>query len=149
VIRTETFRLPQGVTFELPFDWWVEAGMIGFRPNRASYRVARTSRRMIRVPIREIAPLDMAGRQHLDFGGFDRKRMVSILQAIAQDNPLPPIKVVQRPEGAYLYKLCDGTHRFYGSAAAGFEMVPTVEGWLPETEAITVQTEALLIRDKA
>jgi hypothetical protein len=138
VIGTRRFQLPHGLEFELPADWWTEAGMAGFQPNAAAYRAADELREIKRVPLKEIAPQNMGGRQHLDFGGFDRKRMVSILRAIAQGYPLPPIEIVERPEGQYRYKLCNGTHRFYGSAAAGFPMIPTVEGWLPETDAITI-----------
>lgn len=134
----QTFKLPHGLEFNLPSEWWIEAGMVGFRPNGVAYRVANDTRGVAHVRIASIEPLNMSGRKHLDFDGFDRKRMVSILTAIAQHLPLPPIEVVERPQGAYRYRLCNGAHRLYGSAAAGFTMVPTVAGWIPETEAINI-----------
>jgi hypothetical protein len=30
----------------------------------------------------------------------------------------------------------NGTHRFYASVVAGFSHVPTVPGWIPDTEAL-------------
>jgi hypothetical protein len=75
----------------------------------------------------------MGGRQHLGHGGFDRTRMTDILRGIATYTNLPPIPVVERNQDAYRYLLCNGTHRFYASVAAGFSHVPTVVGWIPET----------------
>lgn len=86
------------------------------------------------IPLEHIQPQKMDGRQHLSHGGFDRMRMIDILVGIASRSPLPPVPIVERPEGAYRYRLCNGTHRFYASVAAGFSHLPTVAGWIPETE---------------
>jgi hypothetical protein len=84
-------------------------------------------------PIEEVAPQIMDRRQHLGHRGFDRTRMVAILLGIASGEVIPPVPIVERPQGHYRYRLANGTHRYHGSLAAGFSHLPTVPGWLPET----------------
>lgn len=58
-------------------------------------------------------------------------RSASILSAIRDDVPLPPVTLIQRA-GEARYKLRDGFHRFHLSAALGFTHVAAVvTDWKP------------------
>ena len=101
----------------------------------ASYRYT-PSPELFLVLVEDIAPPPMHQRQHLGPDGFDHKRMVDILRGIATRSAMPPVKIVERQQGVYRYRLCEGFHRFHASVAAGFCQIPAVWGWIPETEAI-------------
>ena len=71
---------------------------------------------------------------------FDEKRMREIFRAFTSDAPLPPIEVYPRAERQYRYRLHNGLHRFYASAAAGYPCIPVVVVEPPfefETNAIS------------
>ena len=58
-----------------------------------------------------------------------RERTVSILRAIAQRTPLPPVKVMDlKDSDKYKFKLVNGMHKFHYSIAAGHSHVPAVYG---------------------
>ena len=97
---------------------------------------ATPSPELLLVRVEEIAPPNMSQRQHVGPGGFDHNRMVDVLRGIASRSTMPPIKIVEQQQGAYRYLLSEGYHRFHASVAAGFSHVPTVRGWVPETEAL-------------
>jgi hypothetical protein len=127
------FTLPRGGEFSIPHEWWTEAEMDDFRPQSQAYLITIYPSVLL-VPINQVAPQLMDQRQHLGHGGFDRNRMVDILRGIATGSVIPPVPVVERQQGPYRYRLANGTHRYYASVAAGFSHLPTVPGWLPETE---------------
>ena len=128
------FTFPRDGKFSLPAEWWVEAGMEGFECGAEAYLTPSPEAFLIRVE--DIAPPNMDRRQHLGPGGFDHKRMVDILRGISSRSAIPPVKIVEQQQGVYRYRLCEGYHRFHASVAAGFSHVPTVWGWIPETEAV-------------
>jgi hypothetical protein len=127
------FPLPRGGEFSIPVEWWTEAGMDGFKLLSQAYLITLYPTVML-IPIEQVAPQIMDQRQHLGHGGFDRKRMVDILRGIASGEVIPPVPIVERQHGPYRYRLANGTHRYYASVAAGFSHLPTVPGWLPETD---------------
>jgi hypothetical protein len=50
--------------------------------------------------------------------------MVRILVGIRIGCVFPPIPIERIEHGAHLYRLRDGTHRFYASRTLGFSHVP-------------------------
>jgi hypothetical protein len=60
----------------------------------------------------------------LDCNGFAHDRMIRILVGIRIGCAFPPIPIERIEHGAHLYRLRDGTHRFYASRTLGFSHVP-------------------------
>jgi len=119
------FKLPNGVEFTIPADWWNEAGMYNFELQSAFYSYEDLPELFIRMEAIEVP--SMEERQHLGHGGLSRIRMVSILRAIASGRPLPPVEVEELlSDAAYPYRLHHGAHRFFASVAAGFPSIPAV-----------------------
>ena len=74
----------QRFKFDLPNEWWVAAGMVGFVTYRTAYRCNAVRRSMIvRIDEIEVSPRG-AGVPDLE-----RDRMVSVLDAIRRDGTLP------------------------------------------------------------
>ena len=61
--------------------------------------------------------------------GFDRTRMVSILQGFVANEAIPPIDLLILPPlndisgQPFTYRVLTGVHRFHASMAAGFEFL--------------------------
>ena len=111
--------------------WWSKAGIAGFRPQAPQYRVDSSGfdgRQILSVGVGDVRPL-YCRKISPDGRFFDTKeRVVQVLRGFIENSALPPVEVVKQPAGSdYLYKLYDGTHRFYCSVAAGFSHVPAVE----------------------
>jgi hypothetical protein len=114
--------------FELPDEWWVEAGLMGFTSRGRAYGSTAIA---VLVPLREIEPPPRNPERPLSWRGFDRARMISVLVDIATGAEIAPVSVVRLPEvefppSPYRYRVRDGFHRFYASVAAGFECLPVV-----------------------
>jgi hypothetical protein len=110
--------------FELPDGWWVEAGMVGFARTALAYRSTGAA---VPVPLQEIEP--PYRRPEKDWRGFDRRRLISVLNGIATGAEIAPVPLLQLPpdlpsRAPYGFRVLDGFHRFYGSIAAGFECLP-------------------------
>jgi hypothetical protein len=110
--------------FEIPDEWWSESGMDGFTPSNRGYRSTATA---TLVPLRDIEPPFRSLECPLDFCGFDRERLISVLKGIATGAEIDPVPLRELPPVdaffrlPHLYQVRDGFHRFYGSVAAGFE----------------------------
>jgi hypothetical protein len=118
-------RLPG--EFEIPDEWWAAAGMTGFTPSAPAYLSTDAGARVI--PLREIEPPFRPPERPLDFRGFDRARMVRILSGFADGAgieavPLTELPQPEFPQAPFGYRVTDGFHRFYASAAAGFKCLP-------------------------
>jgi hypothetical protein len=122
------------VEYALPDEWWLDAGMQGFRPRGHSFRVnpdAACGLPVLEVATDEVEPL----RRNLSHGVFNdstqfgtaRHRVVQILCAFRDDVPLPPIEVVRTKSSACRFRLAHGAHRFYCAIAAGFTAVPAID----------------------
>ena len=108
--------------FDLPDEWWAAAGMDGFVTYRTAYRRSAARRSMI-LRIDEIA-VPPRGPGVPD---FERERMISVLDTIRCDGPLPPIEVVKAISDLYYnHRLYHGRHRLAASIAVGFTLVPAV-----------------------
>ncbi len=119
----------------LPEEWWIEAGMQGFKPSACSYRVNEAKGGAVfLVDVNDVAPLRRT-LSHGLFGDKDggppvRQRVVQILQGFVRGEAIPPVEILPALEGSeHRYRLKDGAHRFYLSIAAGFTHVPAVEGF--------------------
>ncbi|WP_126924553.1 hypothetical protein [Rhizobium vallis] len=114
--------------FEIPDDWWTDAGMAGFMPSAPTYLAEDAA--SCAISLRDIAPPFRNATTPKDFRGFDRVRMVSVLTAISNGTSLPPVSLIAIPKFDALYRpytfgLLDGMHRFFGSIAAGFDAIPS------------------------
>ena len=116
--------------FEIPDDWWREAGMDGFVPASPMFH---STPDVEGVLLREIEPPVRYPQCPKDFHGFDRSRFVSILRGIVSGAEIPavplltlvvPDEEVRRPP--FGYRVENGFHRFYASVAAGYEKLPAV-----------------------
>lgn len=121
--------------FELPDQWWEEAGMEGFAPSRPAFRPDPTV--FPGLPVLEVAIADVepADRQ-LSHGVFNdspsagsaRQRVVSILRGFRDGAAIPPVELVRlAPGGPYEFRLYHGVHRFYCAVAVGFSAVAAVD----------------------
>ncbi len=127
--------------FEVPDDWLAESGMNAFAPTARAYRSTIDA---VLVPIHEIEPPYRVKTCPNDWRGFDRTRMIRVMNWIATDAEIEAIPLIQLPElddrlvpthfryHMYSYRIRDGFHRFYASAAAGFENVPAIITTVPE-----------------
>jgi hypothetical protein len=129
------FSHPDGGTFEIPDSWWVAAKMQTFARQGDHYNSAvdedhpNCSVRLISIS--QITPMRRNQNVPLDFGGFGRERMVSVLLGIAANAAIKPVKI--RPSittTGYIYDLYDGMHRYHASIAAGYSLLPAiVDNW--------------------
>jgi hypothetical protein len=115
--------------FEIPDDWWVEAGMPGFRPASASYLSSDPAAQVIRL--RDIEPPFRFPEHAKDFQGFDRERLVRILSGFVAGAAIEPVPLLALPEvefqpWPFRYRPRDGFHRFYAAVAAGFGSLPGI-----------------------
>jgi hypothetical protein len=115
------FSLPSGGAFDIPDDLWAETGMNLRRPAEPAYRHPADPLLEL-IPIRDIEPVIRS--EPFDFSGLHRDRFTRILEGLAADAELPPIEVHRLPGGPFTFGLRNGYHRFYASAAAGFESIP-------------------------
>lgn len=114
--------------FEIPDDWWIEAGMSNFTPDGPTYRSTGDATRT--VALRDIEPPFRWPEVQKDFRGFDRKRMINILSGISVGAALPPVPLLILPrlsdisKAPFSHRVLNGVHRFYASVAAGFVALP-------------------------
>ena len=118
--------------FEIPDDWLSEAGMAGFVRSGTAYRSTAGA---TLVPLREIEPPYRKPAMALDWRGFERARLVSILKGFVSGAEIDAVPLVELPagtfvvptfvpKGPYSYQVRNGYHRFYASIVAGFEALP-------------------------
>lgn len=124
--------------FEIPDEWWREAGMAAFAPPGPAYRSTATA---TLIPLRAIEPPFRFPERPLNWRGFDRERLICVLTGIATGAEIPPVPAVGMPQPAepsdpslawtvprspFSHRVKDGYHRFYASVAAGFDCLPVV-----------------------
>jgi len=114
--------------FKLPDEWWVEGRMEGFTPQSEAYAYP-VAESVIVVPLADVQPLRRNVEK--DWRGFDRGRMISILQGIASKKEIPAIDVIDltcnhHPKPQFRYALSGGFHRFHASIAVGFRSIPAI-----------------------
>src|SRR5271154_3453503 len=82
--------------FEIPDDWWVQAGMPGFVRQSVAYN-STTEDPADLVALDDVEPPFRLLTQPLDWRGFDRTRMVSILKGFVAGAEIPPISLLILP----------------------------------------------------
>lgn len=123
-------RFSWPVAFEIPDEVWDAIPTSLATLLRESYYVFGPYRKpsgqesdlFVRaVPLLDIEPpLRSPGMSQ-----FNDERLLSILKAIVQRQPLPAVLGLPTEPGArHPFELIDGFHRFYASAAVGFTHVP-------------------------
>jgi len=126
-----------GVGYDLPDEWWAEAGMERFSPAADSCKAGPSEfpdLPVFSVAVSDVQPLQRPGSHGVftDAGpgrreGTARERVLRILRWFQEGTPVEPICVATLPEGAsHKFELVHGAHRFYCSAAARFSHVPAV-----------------------
>jgi hypothetical protein len=106
-------------SMQIPSEWLREAGVEAFTPAAPNYRCTVPH---VPLPLLDIEPVLRA--KPLDANGFAHDRMIRILLAIRDAVTLPPVPVERIELGAHLYRLRDGTHRFYASVFLGYSHIP-------------------------
>jgi hypothetical protein len=117
------FRVPcHLVEFEIPDGWWLRSGMADFSLSGKCFCYSEEPRRpaTIIVPFSEVQPPIRDPHVQLLF----EERTVSILSAFCSAERLPPLWVVLLPSSPCKYRVHNGYHRYYCSAAAGFSHLP-------------------------
>jgi len=114
--------------FEIPDDWWTEAGMSGFVAPGRAYRSTGTA---VPVSLREIEPPFRLPECMIDWNGFNRPRLISILKGFVAATEIAPVPLIRLastdfPPAPFDYRVRNGFHRFYASVAAGFECLSAV-----------------------
>ncbi len=114
--------------FEVPDSWLVEAGISNFSSKEPAYR---SSVGAVLVPLAEVEPPYRRMTHPKDWRGFDRARMVSILNGIVTGAEIEAVPLLELPifefsPRPYRYRVLNGVHRFYASIVAGFENLPGV-----------------------
>ncbi len=104
----------------------LSAGMSSFIPTSPAYIASVVSNfENKNIPITLIQP----PVRNLNTQNFNQARAHRLLKAIQQGVELPPVEVDEPPShtlGVYIYRLCDGFHRFYLSEVLGFTHLPVV-----------------------
>jgi hypothetical protein len=112
----------QDVSFEIPDAWLEAAGVTGFKPGAPSFNASSIDEWPTSVVALSgvEAPLRDPGVQW-----FHEERMISILSGMVTGKVLPPVQA-DEPLGmcTFPYRVKDGFHRFYASAALGFQSLP-------------------------
>ena len=121
--------------YDLPDEWWQEAGMQTFVPMHRTYVSSIPStfdEKLIEVAIENLEPLLRKGshgvfNDNSEFGTA-HDRVLRILRGFIEGAILPPVKVTRLNSSYPLrYRLIDGAHRTYCAIAAGYSHVPAVE----------------------
>ncbi|HEX7748642.1 MAG TPA: hypothetical protein VF445_07825 [Bordetella sp.] len=105
-----------------------KAGMADFVLTTAA--PASTSGQPVEIVLID-PPSRSPGTPNFDKPDLDRPgvvRSTSILNAIREGTPLPPLVLFQHA-GDCRYELLDGFHRFYLCSALGYRHMPAVMGW--------------------
>jgi hypothetical protein len=111
--------------FEIPDEWWEEAGMRGFKTDRRAYRRSLPSNADNTTILMLVDSIDVVPRGP-GVPDFERERMVRVLRAIRLDRALKPIEVNKANGQGYTHALYHGRHRLAASIAVGYALVPVV-----------------------
>lgn len=98
--------------------------MNGFTTYRTAYRRLANPHTLV-LPITEIGVQERSPK----IPDLDRDRLISVLEAIRLERPLPPVEVTASPVGStprLAYWLYHGRHRLAASMALGFALVPAL-----------------------
>jgi len=117
--------------FDIPDDWLVEAGIIGFTAMAQAYR---STTEATLVPLGEIEPPYRLVTVPKDWRGFERSRMVKVLKEIVAGDEIWPVPLRMLHTAQYLptpyrYSVANGYHRFHSAIIAGYTCLPATIDW--------------------
>jgi len=121
-----TFTTPSGNKFEIADDWWRFADMEGFSSGgRRCYPVGQQTTGVDLVQLSDVEPPS----RNAGIEPFKKYKMTSLLLALSSPEcAIPPVDVIRLPAGErYRFKVVNGFHRYYLSAALEFPMLPVRE----------------------
>ena len=118
--------------FELPNDWLAEAGWLdelGYRTFQPAGEAFRSTPSATPINLKLVEPLGRDLGFEKDFRGFDRQRMVKILNGFVVNDLIEAPEAIELPirdfcNGPYRYRICNGVHRYFASIAAGYRKIP-------------------------
>lgn len=125
----------RGVEYELPDEWWREAGMPSTNLPVRSFQSGPSplaELAVFYVAVDDIEPVQRKGshgvfNDNVEFGTA-HDRVLRILRGFVDRSPIPPIEVARNASNADpRFKLIHGAHRLYCAVAAGHTHVPAVE----------------------
>jgi hypothetical protein len=120
------FETPGGdVAFDIPDEWWRFAEMDTFTLRGRFYPYGpRGDQEIDAVPLADIEP----PLRNSGVPPFKKYKMVPVLFALASPEcALPPVEVdALAGSSAYRFKVYNGYHRYYASAAVGYPLPPVV-----------------------
>jgi hypothetical protein len=114
--------------FELPDEWWSEAGMQDWVPPGIAYK---STAAVSFVPLGHVQPPFRMHSVPKDWRGFDRLRLLKIFEGFKTGDDIEPVPLYENPPRdfppiQYRFQVINGVHRFYASVAAGFECLPAM-----------------------
>ena len=114
--------------YVLKDEWWIAAGMQGFKPKACCYEIDHSKYpNAQKIQIQDVEPLYKradnpdAGILKEQPGKEIPERVTAILRGFRAGDKIPPVKITKAEHNStFRYQLKDGCHRFYCSLAAGF-----------------------------
>ncbi len=112
----------EAIEFEVPNEWLAIAGAQSFKPQSSAFLASSVPEwPTVLVPIAEVE----APRRDAGIISLHENRAVSVLRAIVEARPLPPIEVYKKPFALSGHlTVRDGYHRYFLSIALGFTQLP-------------------------
>lgn len=113
-----------GSELQIPHDWWMEAGMVGFSPNSDHYATNEALCTAV-VAFNEVEP---PMRQNGQLWFRNKESVVAVLRSMRVGEALDPVEVWSKQKtDSQKYSVRDGFHRFYLSLAVGYKKLPVRE----------------------
>ena len=118
---------PTGKDFEIQDEWWSFVEMEKFRKNSGEFYCYGRQPNENLVEVVDFLDVEPPVRAE-GIVPFKKYKLVPVLFAIASPEcSLPPVKVKKlNQEMGYRYRVTNGYHRYYASAAVGFSKLPVV-----------------------
>jgi hypothetical protein len=122
------FVTPDGCRFQIPDDWWAFAEMDAFSVNGARcFPVDPEGPDLDRIELVPLAAVEPPTRNP-GVAAFKKAKLMPVLFAVRAGGFLPPIEVCRIPGGErFAYRVSDGFHRYYVSAAVGYPQLPILD----------------------
>ena len=117
------FSIPHSeIVFEIPDAWLRQGNAVGFSPTMSAYLFERDPEwPNVVAPFSDVEP----PVRNRDVLGLHEDRTVSLLRAITAGHAVPAVEADEPPNPkSHRYRVRNGYHRFYISAALGFSHVP-------------------------
>ncbi len=118
---------PTGVEFDISDEWWILAEMDRFDRRGGRFYYYGGHPNTDRAEVVDLASVEPPTRQ-VGVPLFRKYKLMPVLFAFTSPEcSLPPVKVtcLLEPQ-VYWFRVTDGLHRYYASAAVGYTGMPVV-----------------------